>query len=240
MQSPATPPPATPPPTPAPAPPKPPACSALVTPARVAAVLAVLSAVLVALVVARWGPLLAFDRTSAVRLHRWAVADPALTRVNRVLTDWVWDPWTMRALTAVAVVLVFLRGERLLAVWVAATSAVGTALQQGLKSAVDRERPTWPDPVDSAHFSAFPSGHALTATVTCGLLLWLLRRHGSGGWVWRAALAVGAVSVVGVGLTRLWLGVHWSSDVLAGWLLGGCLVAVAITTYGRPALSGAH
>ncbi|MFJ1747460.1 phosphatase PAP2 family protein [Streptomyces sp. NPDC088116] len=217
--------------------PAPPTRSPLVTPARTAALLAVFSAVLVALVVARWGPLFSFDRLVADTLHRWAVADPALTRTNRVLTDWFWDPWTMRILTAVAVIVVWLRGERLLAVWVAATSAVGAGISQVLKAAVGRERPHWPDPVDSAHFAAFPSGHAMTATVTCGLLLWLVRRQDVARWVWRTALTVAVVSVIGVGFTRLWLGVHWGSDVLAGWLLGGCLVAFSIATYGRVTLS---
>ena len=165
------------------------------------------------------------------------MSEPGLTRTNRIFSDWVWDPWTMRALIAVAVVLLWLRGERLLAFWVAAASALAAAVQQILKAAVGRERPRWPDPVDSAHFAAFPSGHALTATVTCGLLLWLLRRHGVRPAVWGTALALAIVSVVGVGFTRLWLGVHWNSDVWAGWLLGGCLVALSIATYGRLALS---
>ncbi|WP_405986897.1 phosphatase PAP2 family protein [Streptomyces sp. NBC_00872] len=55
--------------------------------------------------------------------------------------------------------------------------------------------------------------------------------------MWRTAPAVAVVSVAGAGLTRLWLGVHWSADVLAGWLLGGCLVAFSIASYGRLALS---
>lgn len=206
--------------------------------ARTAALFAVVSGVLTALVVTEWGPLLSFDRSSASRLHRWAVAEPGLTHTNRVLSDWVWDPWTMRALTAAAVVVLWLRHSRLLAVWVAATSVVGSVVQQGLKAIVGRPRPHWPDPVDSAHYASFPSGHAMTATVTCGLLLWLLRRHGTRGAAWGGAVLVAAVSVAGVGLTRLWLGVHWSSDVLAGWLLGAGLVALSIATYGRVRPSG--
>ncbi|MET9480817.1 phosphatase PAP2 family protein [Streptomyces sp. NPDC006638] len=220
--------------SPAPAPPAP---RPLVTPARTAAVLAAVSAVLTALVAAEWGPLLSFDRSSADRLHRWAVAEPGLTHTNRVLTDWVWDPWTMRILTAVAVVVLWSRGARPLAAAVVVGAVVTTALQQGLKAVVGRERPSWPDPVDSAHFASYPSGHAMTATFTLGLFLWLLRRADANGWLWGTAVAVAVVSAVGVGLTRLWLGVHWSSDVLAGWLLGGCLVALFITTYGRLALS---
>jgi undecaprenyl-diphosphatase len=194
---------------------------------------ALLSAVLVALVLIRWKPLMALDRAVASALHRSALGHPVLTHLNRVLTDWVWDPWTMRALLVATVGWLLWRGERLLAVWVVVVGAVGTAAQQGLKAAVGRRRPTWPDPVDSAHYAAFPSGHAVTATVVCGLLLWLLHRYGAGRVVWRVAVTVSVVSVVGVGLTRIWLGVHWPSDVVGGWLLGALMVALAVVSYER-------
>ncbi len=129
--------------------------------------------------------------------------------------------------------LVWRRSAWPLALWVAATCALGTLLQQSLKALVDRPRPVWPDPVDSAHYAAFPSGHALTATVVCGLLLWLLRRYGAGRALWRTAVTAAVVSVVGVGLTRIWLGVHWPSDVVGGWLLGALLVALAVTSCAR-------
>ncbi len=64
------------------------------------------------------------------------------------------------------------------------------------------------------------------------MLLWLLRLHGARPpWRW-AAGAVAGVSVVGVGFTRVYLGVHWLSDVVGGWLLGGALVAGAASAYG--------
>jgi undecaprenyl-diphosphatase len=193
----------------------------------------VLSAVLLALVAAEWGPLISFDRTVADTLHDSAVRSPAITETNRILSDWVWDPWTMRVLVAVGVVWLWWHGERLLAVWTGVVSALGSAVQQVLKAAVGRDRPWWPDPVDSAHFAAFPSGHAMTAAVTCGLALWLMARFGVGRGPRTAVLAVGAVSVLGVGLTRVYLGVHWASDVLGGWLLGVCLVALAVLAYER-------
>ncbi|TDF50635.1 phosphatase PAP2 family protein [Streptomyces sp. WAC05374] len=196
-----------------------------------------LSAVLLAFVAAEWGPLVSFDRAVADGLHDSAVRRPGLTGANRVLSDWVWDPWTMRALVAAGVVWLWWRGERLLAVWAAAVSLLGSAVQQVLKVAVGRDRPRWRDPVDWAHFAAFPSGHAMTAAVTCGLLLWLLALFGAGRRLWAAALLVGAVSAVGGGLTRLYLGVHWASDVVGGWLLGVCLVAVAVVTYERTVAS---
>ncbi|MEV6652475.1 phosphatase PAP2 family protein [Streptomyces sp. NPDC051219] len=196
-------------------------------------VLAVLSAVLLALVAAEWSPLLAYDREVADVLHAKAVNDPGFVHLNRVLTDWVWDPWAMRAMLALITGWLLWRGDRLLAGWVVVTAVVGTLLQQGLKAAVGRERPRWQDPVDSAHYAAFPSGHAMTAVVAFGLLLWLLRRFGATAPVWRAAVAVAAVSVVGVGLTRLYLGVHWFSDVLGGCLFGAALVALSAILYAR-------
>ncbi|MFD5101339.1 phosphatase PAP2 family protein [Streptomyces albidochromogenes] len=212
------------------APPSRPARSAYT---RAALVLTGLCVALLLLVVTEWRPLVSFDRTVGDALHDAAVRHRALTRTNRILSDWVWDPWTMRALVAVVCVWLIRRGERLLALWIAVTSAVGALLQQSLKAAVGRERPVWPDPVDSAHFSAWPSGHAMTAMVTCGLLLWVLGLLGTDRRLRIAVLVVGTVSWIGVGVTRVYLGVHWVSDVLGGWLLGAAVVALSTVAYGR-------
>ncbi|WP_121700691.1 phosphatase PAP2 family protein, partial [Streptomyces sp. E5N298] len=49
----------------------------------------------------------------------------------------------------------------------------------------------------------------------------------------RIGLAVAVVSVAGVGVTRVWLGVHWATDVLGGWLLGALVVALAVLAHQR-------
>ncbi|WP_306190692.1 phosphatase PAP2 family protein [Streptomyces sp. MK5] len=202
--------------------------------ARAASVLVLCSAVPAALVVVRWRPLMVFDGAVARTTHRWAVDERGLTHAFRVLTDWVWDPLTMRLLCAAAAVwLLWRRSAWWTACWLVGTCALGAVLQQGLKAAVGRPRPVWPDPVDSAHYAAFPSGHAMTATVVCGLLLWLLRRGGAAGILWGAAVMPAVLSVAGAGMTRVWLGVHWPSDVLGGWLLGGAVVAGAAAVHTR-------
>jgi undecaprenyl-diphosphatase len=197
-------------------------------------VLALCSVVLLALVEASWQPLIAMDTEVARTTHRWAVRADGLTAVARVLTDWFWDPVTLRALTVVvAGWLALRRAQWWPALWLVAGVAVAAVLQQVLKAVVARPRPVWPDPLDDARFAAFPSGHAMTATVCCGLLLWVLHRRGAGRGLWRAAVATAVVSVVGVGLTRVWLGVHWPTDVLGGWLLGAMTVAAAVMVYER-------
>ncbi|MGP2438808.1 phosphatase PAP2 family protein [Streptomyces sp. JW3] len=195
-------------------------------------ILALCSALLLVLVAAEWRPLMSLDGAVSRTTHRWAVEEAGVTRVLRVLTDWVWDPWTMRLLCAVAVLWLGLRrGAWWTAVWLAATCALTALVQQVLKAAVGRARPVWPDPVDSAHYAAFPSGHAMTATVVCGLLLWLLHHCAAARAVRSAALVVAVVSVAGVGPTRVWLGVHWATDVVAGWLMGALAVCLAVTAH---------
>ncbi|PJM84144.1 hypothetical protein CH313_09410 [Streptomyces sp. TSRI0384-2] len=198
-----------------------------------AAALAGLSALLLTLVAVVWPPLANWDASVAVAAHEAAVGHPGATRVNRVLSDWVWDPWTMRAVVAAAVLWLWWRGTTRLAVAVGGACLAAALVQQLLKAAVGRERPEWPDPVDSAHFAAYPSGHAMTATVTCGLVVWVLHLSRVGRPVLVSAWTVAAVSVAGVGATRVWLGVHWPTDVLGGWLLGGLTVALAALVYDR-------
>ncbi|MFJ8192619.1 phosphatase PAP2 family protein [Streptomyces sp. NPDC096094] len=201
---------------------------------RVTSALAVCSALLLTLVAVEWHPLISLDDDIAGTTHRWAVDEPGITHAMRILTDWVWDTWTMRLLCAVVVLwLWFRRGDRWTAVWLGTACLLGSLLQQALKAAVDRARPVWPDPVDSAHYAAFPSGHAMTATFVCGLLVWLLHHYGAARSPRLTALAVAVVSVAGVGVTRVWLGVHWATDVVGGWLLGALVVAVAVLIHRR-------
>ncbi|MBB5926002.1 phosphatase PAP2 family protein [Streptomyces echinatus] len=219
----------------APPPPSPDPPAPRRTATRVAAGLAVCSVLLLTLVAARWHPLLALDGGLSRTTHRWAVHYRGVTEVFRVLTDWVWDPLTMRlACAAAAVWLIWRRAAWWTALWLAVTCAVAAIVQQSVKAAVDRPRPAWRDPVDTAHYAAFPSGHAMTATLVCGLLLWLLHRCGPGRVLWRTAVAAALVSVAGVGVTRVWLGVHWPSDVLGGWLFGALLAALAVIVYEWP------
>ncbi|MGW1469356.1 phosphatase PAP2 family protein [Streptomyces sp. NPDC002308] len=224
--------------SPAPPPARPSGPATVTRAVRTGAVCGALALVLLVMVATAWPPLTTLDHTVAENLHRRAVARPGEVRVARVLTDWVWDPWTARALIAVAVVTLWWRGARLLAGWIAATMLFSALLQQGVKAAVGRDRPHWQDPVDSAQYAAFPSGHAMSATVAGGLLLWLLWRARPAPPVRDAAVpvacvspacvALAVVSVVGVSFTRVYLGVHWLSDVVAGVLLGMSVVAFSV------------
>jgi membrane-associated phospholipid phosphatase len=123
------------------------------------------------------------------------------------------------ALVAGAALWHRVRGERReAALWIV-LGLTTYLVQAGLKAALARPRPAlWIPLVTETNF-AFPSGHALAAATFYPLLAYLATRGAP-----RAAKAVGyllaAAVALYIGVGRLYLGVHWPSDVLAGWILG--------------------
>lgn len=101
----------------------------------------------------------------------------------------------------------------LLLVSVPGSAILGTAL----KSFYGRARPELFDSGYEAPFFSFPSGHAITAVSFYGVLTLLTARRLRGRWRWFLAMA-GAILVFLIGFSRLYLGVHYPSDVLAGYL----------------------
>ncbi|WP_405915224.1 phosphatase PAP2 family protein [Streptomyces sp. NBC_00728] len=196
--------------------------------AAVAAIAAVPFGLLLVLVEGQWQPLRRIDAGAARRLHGIALAHPAWTSTLRFLSDRLWDPLTLR--TAVALLtgwLLYRRAWRL-AAWSAVTAVAGGVIGLLVKTVVERARPSLEDPVARAPGFSFPSGHAMTATTSFAILLLVLLPLVPRSWralCWYAAV----FSVLGVGFTRVALGVHWFSDVVGGWLLG--LAVVALTTW---------
>lgn len=100
------------------------------------------------------------------------------------------------------------------------------------KDLIARDRPPLSDAVPPYEFSAsFPSGHTLNAVVVVGIIAYLLilRRHSTRSRVW---LGTGAVAfAITVGISRVYLGHHWFTDVLAGFILGAAWLSLIITAH---------
>jgi undecaprenyl-diphosphatase len=126
----------------------------------------------------------------------------------------------------VAVALLVLR--RAAAAALLAVATVGADVTESLvKLVVRRARPPLPERVAhvSAHGFSFPSGHATIAAAGLGALAVVAARLCTGAL--RAALvALLVLGAVTVGVSRLYLGVHWPTDVISGWLLGAAAVAI--------------
>lgn len=96
----------------------------------------------------------------------------------------------------------------------------GALLSSTLKQYYARPRPDLVDPLDAVHTASFPSGHALLTTVAyltlAALVIGFLEDRRARAYVLSVAVLVAVV----VGVSRVYLGVHWPSDVAAGWALG--------------------
>lgn len=183
-----------------------------------------------ALVVTAWDPLDRADADVAVALNDVASTSPTYVRVFSLLTD-VLQPWTFSlAVVAVGAILA-VRGDVRRAVWLLAVGGVGAAAGWVLKRVLQRERPIVPSVVFEAPGYAFPSGHALHATLGAGLLAvtaWpYLGRTGR-----RVAVGLAVLVALGVSYSRMALGVHYLSDVVGGMLLGICVLATGMAVVG--------
>ncbi|MFJ4097619.1 phosphatase PAP2 family protein [Kitasatospora sp. NPDC089913] len=107
--------------------------------------------------------------------------------------------------------------------------AVGQLLRRGLMHGFGRPRPPAADWAFTAHDFAFPSGHAFTGALSAGLvaLAVALTRPGAA----RPAVTAATVFAVLIGCTRVYLGVHWPLDVLAGWLLAAAWLALGVLLF---------
>lgn len=91
-----------------------------------------------------------------------------------------------------------------------------------LKISFNRPRPdVFPWRTQHVGLASFPSGHAMTSIVVYGTLAFLIARLAPRAWQRRLIWTLAVVVIVLVGLSRLYLGVHYPSDVLGGFVLGG-------------------
>ncbi|WP_051696530.1 phosphatase PAP2 family protein [Streptomyces sp. NRRL S-244] len=167
-----------------------------------------------------------------VALHRWSVEHrPAVpTALARIVTytGTGFVPYVLlvlaglyagrtarqRALTAAALVLCL---------------GAGQSLRYATMMLIARPRPAVADWATQASGWSFPSGHASTGAMTAGLLIAALFLRGPR--VPRTAAAVIAVWGVAIGLTRVYLGVHWFTDVIGGWLFATAWLSLLAFAY---------
>jgi undecaprenyl-diphosphatase len=161
------------------------------------------------------------------RAHTWVLAHRTgwLTHLLQVVT-WLGSSAVVVPLLVVAAVLAC-RSRRSWrpAVAIAVAYAVTLLLHAGVAELVHRHRPPRADWLAGASGWSYPSGHTIQATVAYGVLLVLLapRRTRRSRMVLAGAYAS---IVVAVAASRVYLGVHWLTDVLGSMTLGAALLAV--------------
>lgn len=196
-------------------------------------------AAVAALLVATLGVLIFVEVADGMREGDGQAFDQSVLAAVRPYADdpgRPWGPWWLHEAAAdltslggisvltlfalIALGLLLIMGKRLSALMLVIGLAGGVALSEGLKAVFERERPPAVYQAVQTLNASFPSGHALLATVfylTLGVMLTrAFPRRGLKIYVLGSAVFVALL----IGLTRIYLGAHWASDVFAGWSVG--------------------
>ena len=201
------------------------------------AALAALALVLVAvpfglllfLVKARWSPLVDVDEGVRDALNDYAAGHDGFVTAMKVL-EVLGSAVVYVPLLALVALWLLRQGLPRPALFVVVTVAASPLINRLVKALVDRSRPVLPDPVARAEGLSFPSGHAQSSMVVASVLLLVLLPllHGRRRTI---ALVLAAAWVLAIGFSRGALGVHYVTDVLAGYVLGAAWVAAMAAAF---------
>ena len=169
--------------------------------------------------------ILIFDHKVQAQVHTWS--SPWLSRCMLALT---WIGSVKIFLTSLAVVLcgLIVRARKHAAAILVFAMTGALALNETLKLQFHRARPVVPWSIGDEKTYSFPSGHSLFSVVLYGTLAYLALRRGVSSRRQVAVLIPAILLPLGIGLSRIYLGMHWPTDVLAGYTVGLLWLAVTI------------
>ncbi|PXX65336.1 undecaprenyl-diphosphatase [Nocardia tenerifensis] len=165
-------------------------------------------------------------------VSNWAIAhrNGTLTPLA-ILVSNLGGTVAMTIVATLSVIVFAWRGYRREAVLVTVVGLGSWVLVDGGKNLIGRARPPIAEHIVVKTNYAYPSGHSLGSMAVIGILaVLLIPRLRRPAMRWIAAIAA-AIFVAAVGLSRIYLGVHWPTDVLGGWSLGALLVLVCVAGY---------
>lgn len=165
------------------------------------------------------------------RFHDWSIdaRTPGDTTFFSLMTI-IGGPVVLGAVSGIVAIALVIRRRHRWAIYLIVTAGGGALLNMELKRYFARARPELAEMLRRAHGYSFPSGHAMGSTVVMGALAYLAVRSLK---TWRqksAALAFATTFVIAVSASRVYLAVHWLSDIAAG--ITGGLLWLATTTVG--------
>ena len=179
------------------------------------------------------GDTLSLDKTILLALRN--PADPSDPIGSRSLQEAMRDVTALGGVTVVTLatvvgVLAFLfHGKRWHAAILAATVIGADVVSELLKSFYGRPRPELVPHGSYVYSSSFPSGHSTLSAAMYLTLAMLISSLEPNRATKSMVFVVAAALVLGIGFSRVYLGVHWPSDVLAGWCLGGAFALAGWT-----------
>jgi undecaprenyl-diphosphatase len=173
-------------------------------------------------------PANAVDRTLAALAQ--GIESPGVTRIMEALTTIGSSRYVAMISVGVMGYLFFIQKRRFEPLFLLAVLAGSVGWNQLLKEVFHRARPDVHRLIVETGFS-FPSGHTMSACALYGAIVFLFWRHGATRLRRGLLLAFGALMIAGIGFSRIYLGVHYPSDVLGALLAGGLWLSGAIWLY---------
>ena len=161
----------------------------------------------------------------AVRFFFYDMRSGALTSAAKAMTYLGnWQP-----VTVLCIILLIIKPTRIrYGIPVSAGAISVTVINTIIKNLVRRERPDQIYHLIKQGGYSFPSGHSITSMFVFGMLIYLVRVNVQNRKAANVLTVIIAVPMVCIGLSRIYLGVHYPSDVLAGWALGVAVMMVVI------------
>jgi undecaprenyl-diphosphatase len=134
---------------------------------------------------------------------------------------------------ALLAITLWILGRRLEAIFIASLTSIAVLVTWLLKALISRPRPSGElvQLLEGSRGLSFPSTHATCAIVLCGFLFYLAPRLVKQPIVRGVLQSLLIILILLIGASRIYLGAHWTSDVLGGLFLGGLLLYPAIVLY---------
>ena len=167
------------------------------------------------------------DQRVADWLHGSAT-DP-FTDVFRAFT-WTGNGGFLAVVVLVAVLVLWRQGYVRDALFVVFAFVGAEVITFGMKQGFRRQRPFFEDPLATASSFSFPSGHSLVSLAVYGSIAIVIARHTRNRRVAAAVVLVAALWILAIGFSRLYLGVHFLTDVVAGYAAGAAWLALLYLT----------
>lgn len=168
------------------------------------------------------GGTLAFDMAAMewMEANRIALLDRFLLDVTALGTGLV-----VLILVGVAALFLALTEHRYSALLLLIATGGGQLLNTVLKLFYDRPRPSNVEHLTHTMSTSFPSGHAMSAVIVYGTVAYLAARLQKKRWERWLTMIAATIIIVGIAASRVYLGVHYPSDVLAGTIIGAAWAA---------------